>query len=102
MDDLLHPEQLQARVAAWAAVEEGQGRLLERSDRILVTLLSEGQIDRRAAATLLDRGEHYAQAAVERLLGMDVLTTQGPEAPLTINLPASLASVWMPGLLPDT
>ena len=100
MTDLLHPEQLQGRVAAWAAAAQSQGHLPASSDMILAVLFSEGQIDRRAIGAILDRVEQDAQDVVERLLDLDVLKAEPGGASFKLNLPASLAPAWMPGLLP--
>ena len=102
MESLVRPKDLRNRILIWTEEEIRAGRLPQKSDLVLETILYRGEIPRGDVANLLSTGERNARRVTSALLEQGVLFSSTTRAPLYLNFPASLASRWMPGLFPDS
>ena len=101
MRELMEPNKLRTRILVWAEEEMRLDALPAKSDAILEAILFRGEIPRGEVAALLGTTDRHARRLTSALLTADVLTSDGPRAPLRLAFPAKLASRWMPGLFPE-
>ena len=101
MEELVQPDRLRGRIAAWAEEEVRTGALPLNSGQVLEAVLFRGELPRADVAPLLGVTDRHARRIVAALLGRKVLLSKGPRDPLSIAFPAALASRWMPGLFPE-
>jgi len=101
MESLVQPDRLRARILVWAEEEIRLGELPPKSGNILEAVLYRGELPRGEAGAVAGTGERQARRIVSALLDKEVLTSDGPRAPLRLAFPAMLASRWMPGLFPE-
>jgi Fic family protein len=101
MERLVQPDRLRARILVWAEEEIRLGELPPKSGNILEAVLYRGELPRGEAGAVAGTGERQARRIVSALLDKEVLTSDGPRAPLRLAFPAMLASRWMPGLFPE-
>ncbi len=101
VESLMQPDRLRDRVLVWAE-EEVRGRRLPGASRpLLEAVLYRGRLERGEAAAVLGTGDRQARRVTAALLDREVLTADGPRAPLRLAFPAALAPRWMPGLFPE-
>ncbi len=101
MEGLMQPDRLRTRILLWAEEEIRLGTLPAKSGNILEAVLYRGELPRADAAVALGVGARHARRIVSALIEREVLTADGPRAPLRLVFPAALASRWMPGLFPE-
>jgi Fic family protein len=101
MEGLMQPEQLRARILAWADEQVRLDKLPPKANNILEALLYRGELPRGDAAAIVGTGERQARRVVSALINQGVVTSETTRAPLRLAFPATLASRWMPGLFPD-
>ena len=101
MEGLVQPDRLRARILQWAQEETRMGILPSQSLHLLEAVLYRGELPRGDADAVLGTGERQARRVVSALLHREVLTSDGPRAPLRLTFPAALAWRWMPGLFPE-
>jgi Fic family protein len=101
MEGLLQPDRLRTRILLWAQEEIYLGKLPAKSESLLEAVLYRGALPRADVAAVTGTGERQARRIVSALLDKEVLTAEGPRAPLRLVFPAALAGRWMPGLFPD-
>ena len=76
-------------------------RLPPKSGAILEAVLYRGELPRADIAGLVGSGERQARRVVSALIEHGVLLSNSSRAPLRLAFPATLASRWMPGLIPE-
>ena len=101
MEDLVQPGRLRARILLWADEEARTGTLPARAGQVLEAVLFRGELQRADVPALLNTGERQARRIVSALLERGVLGSESPRAPLALEVPATLAPHWMPGLFPE-
>ncbi|MDK1025455.1 MAG: Fic family protein [Gammaproteobacteria bacterium] len=101
MEELMQPRRLRDRIMIWCEEEIRADALSPKSEKILSTLILQGELARGDVAELLDTGERSAQRVTKILLDRGIIKSRSTRAPLHLAFPASLASRWMPGLFPD-
>lgn len=101
MESLVQPDRLRARILLWAEEEIRLGLLPTKSASILEAVLYRGELPRGDADTVTGTGERQARRIVSALLDREVLVSESSRAPLRLAFPATLASRWMPGLVPE-
>jgi len=72
-----------------------------KSGNVLEAVLYRGELPRSDVAALVSTGDRQARRIVSALIEKNVLTADGPRAPLRLAFPAALAARWMPGLFPE-
>jgi hypothetical protein len=95
------PDQLRARILLWAEEQIRLDKLPQKSGAILEAVLYRGELPRGDAANIVGTGERQVRRVVSALLEQGVLTSESTRAHLRLAFPATLASRWMPGLLPE-
>jgi hypothetical protein len=68
---------------------------------LLEAVLYRGELPRGDAAGIVGTVERQARRVVSALIEEGVLISESRRAPLRMALPATLASRWMPGFLPE-
>jgi Fic family protein len=101
MEGLMQPDRLRVRILRWAEEEMRLDALPPKAGSILEALLYRGALPRGDVAGILDVTPRHARRVVSALTERGVLSSAGPREPLVLAFPATLASVWMPGLFPD-
>jgi Fic family protein len=101
MENLVQPSKLKNRILIWAEGEVRDGTLPEKSKTILEAILYRGELGRGELAGLLGTSDRQARRIASPLLGIGVLSAKTTKSPLRLVFPASLASIWMPGLFPE-
>lgn len=101
MESLMQPDRLRARILLWAEEEIKLKALPPRSGRVLEALLYRGELPRGDVASAAGVVERHARRVVSALMDRGVLASESPRGPLRLVFPATLASRWMPGLLPE-
>jgi Fic family protein len=101
MEMLMQPERLRTRILMWAEEEIRMGTLPPKSGSILEAILYRGELPRSDSAAITGTGERQARRIVAALVDREVLVSDSSRAPLRLNIPARLASRWLPGLFPD-
>ena len=101
METLLQPDRLRTRIVMWAEEEFRFGNLPPKSVNILEAVLYRGELPRADAAGVVGTGDRQARRIVSALIEKGVLVSDGARAPLRLVFPATLASRWMPGLIPE-
>ena len=100
MESLVEPARLRGRILGWAEEEIRADRLPGKAGNVLEAILYRGELPRGEVAGVLGTGDRQARRIASALLERGVLTSAGPKAPLLLTFPATLASIWMPGLFP--
>ena len=101
MEGLMQPDRLRVRILRWAEEEMRLDAFPPKTGSILEALLYRGALPRGDVAGILDVTPRHARRVVSALTERGVLSSAGPREPLVLAFPATLASVWMPGLFPD-
>lgn len=101
MERLVQPNRLRDRILIWAEEEIRAGVLPPKSGAVLEAVLYRGELPRGDVANVTGTGERQARRVTSALIEHDVLTSEGPRAPLRLAFPARLASRWLPGLFPE-
>jgi Fic family protein len=101
MTNLLRLDRLRPRILLWADQEIRLGKLPANSGSLLEALLYRGEISRGETQTVFGTGERQARRIVTAMLDRGVLTSNKPAGPVRLAFPVSLASQWLPGLIPD-
>jgi hypothetical protein len=101
MEELVQPERLRERIAAWAEDEARIGSLPARAGLVLQAVLYRGELPRGDVPDLLGHGDRQSRRVVSALIERGVLQSESSRAPLRLAFPAALASRWMPGLFPE-
>ena len=101
MSGLVQLDRLRDRILIWTEEEIRAGRLYGKSTAILKAILFRGELPRVDVPTIVGTTDRQARRIVSRLLDAEVITSDGPRAPLRIAFPARLAGRWMPGLFPE-
>jgi Fic family protein len=101
MEELVQPERLRERIAAWAEDEARIGSLPARAGLVLEAVLYRGELPRGDVPGLLGHGDRQSRRVVSALIERGVLQFESSRAPLRLAFPAALASRWMPGLFPE-
>lgn len=101
MEGLMQPDRLRARILRWAEEETALDALPPKAGAILEAVLYRGEVPRGDVAAIVGATPRHARRIVAALTDRGVLTSTGPREPLVLAFPATLASVWMPGLFPD-
>lgn len=101
MEQLMEPNRLRSRMIGWAEAESASGALPPKAALVLEAVLFRGELARGDVETLLETSERTARRVTAALLERGALTSASSRAPLKLAFPATLASVWMPGLFPD-
>ena len=102
MGSLVQPDRLRSRILQWAETEARIGALPGKAASVLQAVLYRGELPRGEADLVLGIGARQARRIVSKLLDREVLASDSPRAPLRLAFPAALASVWMPGLFPES
>lgn len=102
MEELVQPERLRTRILLWAEEEMRLGKLPPKAGAVLQAVLFRGELPRGEVGDLLGTTPRHARRIVAALTEYEVLTSEGPRAPLRLSFPAALAPRWMPGLFPET
>jgi Fic family protein len=101
MESLVQPDRLRARILVWAEEEIRLGELPAQAGRVLEAVLHRGEIPRGEVDAVAGTGDRQGRRILSALLAKEVLSSDGPRAPLHLAFPAHLAQRWMPGLFPD-
>ena len=101
MEQLIQPQALHPRIIRWANEEVLAKRLPSGSERILQAVLTQGELSRAEAVSVLGLNERTVRRITSELLNSGVLQTNSPRAPFRLSFPARLAGQWMPGLFPE-
>lgn len=101
MSSLVKPDRLRDRILIWAEEEIRAGRFYPKSTAILKAILFRGELPRADAPTIVGTTGRQARRIVSKLLDAEIMTSDGPRAPLRIAFPARLAGRWLPGLFPE-
>ncbi len=101
MEGLMRPNQLRARILAWASEETALGALPPKAGSVMEAILYRGEIPRGDVAAIVGAGERQARRVISSLVARKVLSSESTRAPLRLAFPAALASRWMPGLFPE-
>lgn len=64
-------------------------------------VLYRGKLPRSELGAVVGTGDRQARRIAATLLNLGVLDSESSRAPLCLVLPATLASLWMPGLFPE-
>ena len=102
MEGLMRPQDLRARIMAWADDEIRFDRLHEKAKLLLAHVLFDGQLDRGDMPRILDAKERQARRIVGPLVKIGLFRSASPKAPYVLGFPAELAGRLMPGLYPGT
>ena len=97
----MQPDRLRDRILIWTEEEVRADKLPARSGQVLEAVLYRGALPRGDVAQLLGSSDRHARRITSALLEREVLTSDSTRAPLRLNVPATLASRWMPGLFPE-
>lgn len=100
MERLMRPQDLRARIMAWADDEIRFDRLHEKAKLLLAHILFDGRLDRGDMPRILDAKERQARRIVEPLVKIGLFRSMSPKAPYVLGFPAELAGRLMPGLYP--
>lgn len=101
MEDLVRPERMRVRIRLWADEECASGALPAKAGAVLEAILYRGELPRSDVAGVLHTSARTARRIVSSLARHGVIASETPKSPLRIAFPATLASRWMPGLLPE-
>jgi Fic family protein len=101
MERLVQPDRLRNRILIWVEEEIRADALQPNSGKVLEGILYRGEMPRGEVAQLLGVSDRQARRVTSTLLDREVLVSKSSRAPLRLNLPAELASRWMPGLFPE-
>ena len=102
MESLMRPQDLRARIMAWADDEIRLNRLHEKGKLLLAHVLFDGHIDRKDMPRIVDANERQARRIAEPLVKIGLFRSATPKAPYVLGFPAELAARLMPGLYPGT
>lgn len=100
MKNLMRPEELRARILAWAEEEVRLGSFGKPAVAIMEAVLFRGELPRADVSTLIQSSDRTASRLTAQLNGFGVITSSSSKAPWRLSLPATLAQRWFPGLYP--
>jgi Fic family protein len=101
MEGLMQPDQLRTRILVWAEEEIRLGRLPAKVTNVIEAVLYRGEVPRAEVSGIVGTGDRQGRRVISGLIEAGVLKSENSRAALTLSLPATLASRWMPGLFPD-
>lgn len=102
MKNLMQPNQLRARILAWADEEARLGSFPKSAALIMEAVLFRGELPRADVAAVIGGSERTASRVAAQLNSFGVLTSNSSRAAWRLALPATLAHRWFPGLYPAT
>jgi len=100
MEGLVQPNKLKNRIMMWAEGEIRDGTFPGKSKMVLEAILYRGELARGEVSGLLGTSDRQARRVTSLLIQHGVLSAETSKAPLKLVFPATLASIWMPGLFP--
>jgi Fic family protein len=101
MESLVRPDKLLPRILDWANSQIASGHLPKQSTSLLEAIVYRGQIRRSEIPELLQLAPRSSRRVASELLQTGILVSETSRSPLRLSLPASLATVLMPGLFPE-
>ncbi|HLY57424.1 MAG TPA: Fic family protein [Stellaceae bacterium] len=101
MDSLMQPDRLRARILLWVEEEVRLGRLPPQAGGVLDAVLRQGTLERGQVPEITGTGDRQARRILAVLIDRGVLTSPSSRAAITLAVPASLASRFVPGLFPE-
>ncbi len=101
MQGLMQPAALRERILLWTRNEAELGRLPAKAGRLMEAILYRGALPRSELEDVLGMSDRSARRVAAALVKAGVLTSKTHKSDLKLAFPASLASVWMPGLFPE-
>tara|TARA_R110002096_G_scaffold73793_6_gene174981 strand:- start:906 stop:2099 length:1194 start_codon:yes stop_codon:yes gene_type:complete len=101
MESLMQPAALRERVLLWTKNEAELGRLPAKAGRLMEAVLYRGSLPRSELEDTLGMADRSARRVAAALVKAGVLTSKTHKSDLRLAFPASLASLWMPGLFPE-
>lgn len=101
MESLMQPAALRERVLLWTKNEAEVGRLPAKAGRLMEAVLYRGSLPRSELENTLGMADRSARRVAAALVKAGVLTSETHKSDLRLAFPASLASLWMPGLFPE-
>jgi Fic family protein len=101
MEKLVDPKPLRARIHSWIEEEARLNKVSPKTTLLVDAILYRGEIPRGDVAHILGLSTRYSRDSVADLTKLGAISSETPYGPLRIAFPATLASRWMPGLLPD-
>lgn len=100
MAALLEPGELLRRIELYVEDETRAGRLPKGALPVLREALLAGAVDRGRVVTLTGYRERAARLVTSTLLGLKLLESDGPKAPLRLGFPIAVVERWFPRLYP--
>ena len=101
MEHLLNPRRLRDRIMTWAYEEIKAARLPLNSNLVLNRLLLDDDLRRSEVSAIMGTGERQSRRVTSALEKRGVIVANHARAPFRLNVPADVASSWLPGLFPD-
>lgn len=101
MERLVQPNQLRARILAWATCQAQAGRLPAQAGPILETLLYRGELPHGDVPQLLGISDRQCRRIIAAMMEHAIITSENIRSPLRLSFPATLASHWVPNLFPE-
>ena len=101
MERLLNLHRLRDRVMTWVHEEINAARLPLNSNLVLNRLMLDDDLRRSEISTIIGTGERQSRRVTSALEKRGVIVAKHSRAPFRLNVPADIASSWLPGLFPD-
>ena len=101
MNQLLDPDGMIKRIAAYVERQVAFGRLQKNSGYLLEAALFHGEFPRGQAPRILNMSERSARRVLKELLDKKLLVSDSPKGPVRLAFPAKVAAYYFPRLYPE-
>lgn len=98
MTTILDPKMLEQRILAYCSYEISAGNLPKKSELLLRTALTNGEVKRGEAAQITGYQERRAREVLSTLINKNLLVSAGPKQPVRLSFPSHVADRWFPML----